>query len=113
MRGIAWVLLCAACSGAEGQQVRPLPPSLPPPLPSPAHSPSLSHSLLQDACGCAAGFGWSITTGRGCCKPGSNTQPAEIAGCQVLPLSLYLFLASRLTQRLLGGRRPAGTPTAR
>jgi hypothetical protein len=35
-----------------------------------------------DACGCPAGFGWSVTTGRGCCKQGSVTQLAEEASCQ-------------------------------
>ena len=37
---------------------------------------------LVDRCGCPAGTGWSITTGRGCCKPGSFTQAIEEVGCQ-------------------------------
>eukprot|EP01049_Picozoa_sp_SAG25_P025694 SAG25_NODE_12366_length_281_cov_0.851648_1_plen_42_part_10 len=35
-----------------------------------------------DQCGCTAGFGWSLTTGRGCCKAGSITQASEVASCQ-------------------------------
>ena len=35
-----------------------------------------------DGCGCAAGFGWSVTTGRGCCKSGSLTQDHELSSCQ-------------------------------
>ena len=35
-----------------------------------------------DGCGCASGFGWSLTTGRGCCKSGSNTQDFELEGCR-------------------------------
>ena len=42
-----------------------------------------AQARAQDQCGCMPGSGWSVTTGRGCCKPGSNTQPGEIAGCQV------------------------------
>jgi hypothetical protein len=34
-----------------------------------------------DACGCQPGTGWSLTTGRGCCKTGSVTQLSEQAGC--------------------------------
>ena len=36
----------------------------------------------SDRCGCAAGFGWSVSTGRGCCKYGSLTQDAEVTECQ-------------------------------
>jgi hypothetical protein len=36
-----------------------------------------------DACGCRPGFGWSVTTGRGCCKRGSATQPSEEASCRL------------------------------
>eukprot|EP01047_Picozoa_sp_COSAG01_P038021 COSAG01_NODE_3059_length_6658_cov_3.106178_4_plen_297_part_00 len=35
----------------------------------------------NDACGCPTGYGWSLTTGRGCCKPGSLTSEAEQSTC--------------------------------
>ena len=36
-----------------------------------------------DQCGCFSGTGWSIATGTGCCKPGSNTAASEVAGCRL------------------------------
>ena len=45
-------------------------------------------STQTDDCGCAVGSGWSLKTGVGCCKPGSNTQSTEIASCQVAGLTM-------------------------
>ena len=43
---------------------------------------ALGPATGPDACGCMPGTGWSVSTGRGCCKPGSNTQPNELETCQ-------------------------------
>ena len=32
--------------------------------------------------GCEAGYGWSLSSGVGCCKHGSITQPAELESCK-------------------------------
>ena len=45
-------------------------------------TPPAAASAAADQCGCLPGFGWSLTTGRGCCKAGSITQPEELAGCR-------------------------------
>ena len=112
MRGIVWVLLCAACSGANGQQVRPLPPSI-------LSSRSPAHNLCR-SCRTPAGVR-SVSAGRS--RPGvAAANPAQthspqrsLAARYSLSLSRALArsLGSCLTQRLLGARRVAGTPTAR
>ena len=115
MRGIAWVLLCAACSGAEGQQVRPLPPSLPPSTPSFARAFSLP--LTRSLAGRLRVRGRLRLVDHDRARLLQTRLKHTARRDRWLPgtpsLSLYLFLASRLTQRLLGGRRPAGTLTAR
>ena len=50
-----------------------------PPPPSPPSSPEV---VLADPCGCPAGYGWSVSTGVGCCKPGSVTSAAAEATCR-------------------------------
>ena len=46
------------------------------------HPEAQSDAPSFDACGCRGGSGWSITTGRGCCKPGSITQASEQDSCR-------------------------------
>ena len=59
------------------------PPPPPPPESVSAEGVSVEAAGgVQDQCGCPAGTGWSVTTGVGCCKPGSWTQASEVASCQ-------------------------------
>ena len=46
-------------------------------------------SVSVDECGCISGTGWSETTGRGCCKPGSITQEFEITACQATGFAAF------------------------
>ena len=113
MRGIVWVLLCAACSGANGQQVRPLPPpSFPLVLPLII---SVAPAGRLRVCGrfrlVDHDRAWLLqtrlkhTARRDRWLPGTHSLSRA--------RSLARSLGSCLTQRLLGARRVAGTPTAR
>lgn len=38
--------------------------------------------MLTDCIGCEAGYGWSLSSGVGCCQKGSVTQPTELESCK-------------------------------
>jgi hypothetical protein len=44
-------------------------------------APTAATNPVADVCGCPLGYGWSLTTGRGCCKQGSLTSEAEQSTC--------------------------------
>ena len=48
----------------------------------PCTTADTSYAPMVTYPGCEAGFGWSLSTGVGCCKKGSTTQLAELESCK-------------------------------
>jgi hypothetical protein len=68
---------CAAVAGSAPASVA----AAPAPAATPAIGAPAAAGAPNDACGCPTGYGWSLTTGRGCCKQGSLTSEAEQSTC--------------------------------
>ena len=69
---------CTAAAAAEAEKKAPVSPD----AAAGVVSDAAIVAAAVDGCGCTGNFGWSLTTGRGCCKSGSNTQDFELEGCR-------------------------------